>query len=189
MGCLPVDIVHAECFDAMLTQDELLSAINIPETNIDQFLDADQILCLQPPKNILSLLCGEPCQECDWHAVYISTVAGFGSIDIAVGVYPDHSHLPVQSLADSSSSSSYRANRNTVIPSKSQDTPPFFRMSVYLLCKLFRDSRDGEWVLHSAVIRVVAGHKLFVRVHAAIVKKFVTKLGGQLGEETGFNKG
>lgn len=104
--------MHTECFDAMFPQDQLLSSVHIPETDIDQFLHADHVLFLDPPKYILALVHGQTSQESNWHAVNISAPACLGCVDVAMRIYPDHCHFPVQSLSDCLRSSRNGTNRN-----------------------------------------------------------------------------
>jgi hypothetical protein len=102
--------MHAESLDAMLPQDQLLSPIHVPLSNVHQFLQTDQVLRLQPPKHILSLLLCKPSQERNRHAMDIPTLARLGCVDITVCIYPNDSHFSVQTLPDGFRSTSDCAN-------------------------------------------------------------------------------
>jgi hypothetical protein len=57
-------------------------------------------------------------------------------------------------------------------------------MCVDLFREFLGDGRDGEGVLHAAVIRVGGWEEVFVGMDGLIVEELVAQLGAELGEET-----
>lgn len=165
--------MHTERLDTMLPQDQLLSSVNIPQTNVNQLLQRNQILLPQPPKNILSLLLRQSRQKSNRHPMHIPTLTRLGRINIRMRIHPNNRYLSIQSLPYRLRGPRNCPNRNTMITSKSQDASAFFRMRVDLIAEFVGDGRDGEGVLHSAEIGVGGREKLFVGVDGVIVEELV----------------
>lgn len=175
--------MHAERLNPMLPQYQLLSSINIPQANVDQLLQTDEIFFLQPSKDILSVLLGKPTEKRNGHAVNIATLAGLWRIDIRMCIHPDHGHFSAQSLPYSLRGASDRANGNRVVSPKCQDAASFLRMFVHLVAELLRHGRDSKRVLHAAIIGVGGREEVFVGMYGVIVIQFVAQVLAELGQQ------
>ena len=72
-------------------------------------------------------------------------------------VYPDDSHLPTETLSDSSTSAHDSANGDGVIPTESEDETALGGVGVDLRGKRFGDSGDSAGVPHVTMRRVGLG--------------------------------
>lgn len=185
---LPVDVVHGEGLDVVLTKDLLLAAINISQTNIDKLLDADALVVLDPTEAVLLVFLGQAGQESDGHAVNVSTVRCLGSVDISVCIDPDDGHLSARSFSDSLGCAGNGSNGDGVVTTESQDEAALASVLVDLLAELLGDGADGARVLHAAVIGVFLGHDVGVLVDFTIVVHVELELFSQLIDETGLNQ-
>ena len=185
---LPVDVVHGECLDVVLTKDLLLAAVNVSQTNVDELLDADALIVLDPTEAVLLVFLGQAGQESDGHAVNVATVRGLGSVDICVCIDPDDGHLSASSFSDGLGCAGNGANGNGVVTAESQDEAALASVLVDLLAELLSDSTDGARVLHAAVIGIFLGHDVGVLVDFTIVVHVELELFSQLVNETGLNQ-
>lgn len=186
---VPVNVVHAEGANAMLSQDQLLPPVHVPQADVDQLLDAEQVLGLQPPEHILSCLLGQPREERNRHAVHIPAVAALGRVDVGVRIDPDDGHLPTQPLPDGLRRPADRADGNGMVAAEGEHEAALLGVRVDLFRELLRHGRDRERVFHPADIRIRGGDELFVGVHRIIVMELVPELFAQLGEETALDQG
>lgn len=135
-----VNVVHAECFDTVTSEDDLLGTIHIAQTDVDEVFRADDptqwtafitVCCdiagfihvlagwrcgcrvfVQPAKHTLVLFHRNPSQKSKRHTMYMPAATHFGGIDIGMCIDPYHSDIFIQSLTYSARSSSYSANGN-----------------------------------------------------------------------------
>lgn len=175
--------MHTKRLNPMLPQNQLLPTIHIPQPNINQFLQADHIILLQPPKDIFPLLLRKSSKKGDRHPVHIPTLARLGSVDITMCIDPDNRHLTVQALPYRLRGPCDRANGYTVVASKSEHAAPFFGVRIDLFRKLLGHGGDGERVLHAAIIWVGGGEELFVGVYSVVVEELVAEFFAELGEQ------
>lgn len=185
---LPVDVVHGEGLDVVLTEDLLLAAVNVSQTNVDELLDADALVVLDPTEAVLLVFLGQAGQESDGHAVDVSTVRCLGSVDIGVCIDPDDGHLSASSFSDGLGCAGNGANGNGVVTTESQDKAALASVLVDLLAELLGDGTDGARVLHAAVLGVFLGHNVGVLVDFTIVVHVELELFSQLINETGLNQ-
>lgn len=85
--------MHAECLDVVVAQDLLLAAIDIAQTNVHQLARADNVLILEPAKDVALVFPGQPGQEGHGHTVNVTTRAQLGQVDVGMSIDPDHRHL------------------------------------------------------------------------------------------------
>lgn len=187
--CLLVNIVHAEGLNAVLPEDALLTGINITKANVDQLLDAEEVIRLQPAKELLLLLARQAGDEADGHAVDVTAAAGLGGVDIGVGIDPDHGNLASEALPNGLGRAGNGANGNGVIATESEDEATLLGVRVHLLSNALGHVGDGARVLHVAVGRVLLGDKVRVEVHFVIAVQLVAELFAELAEEAGLDKG
>lgn len=70
-----------------------------------------------------------------------------------------------------------------MIASEREDTSTCTGMRVDLICQFARHGRDGEGVLHPAVVGVGSREEVFVGVDGVIMVEFVAQFGLELREE------
>lgn len=185
---LPVDVVHGEGLDVVLTEDLLLAAVNVSQTNVDELLDADALVVLDPAEAVLLVLLGQAGQESNGHAVDVPTVRSLGSVDVGVCIDPDDSHLSASSFSDSLGCTGNGANSDGVVTTKGQDEAALACVLVDLLAELTGDGTDGARVLHVAVVGIFLGHDVGVLMHLAVVVNVELELFSQLLDKTGLNQ-
>lgn len=181
--------MHAERLDAVLPQDALLTGVDIAKTNVDQLLDTEEIIGLQPAKEVLLLLARQTGDEADGHAVDVTAATGLGGVDIGVGIDPDHGDLASEALPDGLGRAGNGANGNAVVAAESEDQTSLLGVRVDLLGNALGHVGDGARVLHVAVGRVLLGDEVRVEVHFVIAVQLVAELFAELGEEAGLDKG
>jgi hypothetical protein len=185
---LPVDVVHREGLDVVLTENLLLAAVNVSQTNVDELLDADALVILDPTEAVLLVFLGQASQESHGHAVNVSTVRCLGSVDIGVCIDPDDSHLPASSFSDGLCCAGNRSNGNRVVTTEGQDKAALASVLVDLLAELLGDGTDGARVLHAAVFGVFLGHDVGILVDFTVVVHVELELFSQLVDETGLDQ-
>jgi hypothetical protein len=180
--------VHREGLDVVLTKDLLLAAVNVSQTNVDELLDADALVVLDPTEAVLLVFLGQTGQESDGHAVDVSTVRCLGSVDIGVCIDPDDGHLSASSFSDGLGCAGNGSNGNGVVTAESQDKAALASVLVDLLTELLGDGTDGARVLHAAIFGVFLGHDIGVLVDFTIVVHVELELFSQLFDETGLDQ-
>lgn len=181
--------MHGKGLDVVLTQNLLLATVNVSQTNVDELLDANALVVLDPTKAVLLVFLGQASQESHGHAVDVSTVRCLGSVDIGVCIDPDDGHLSASSFSDGLCCAGNGANGNRVVTAESQDKAALASVLVDLLAEALGDGTDGARVLHAAVFGVLLGHDLGVLVHLSVVVHVELELFSQLFDETGLNQG
>lgn len=181
--------MHAESPNAVFPQDLLLSSVYITQSNVDQLLQRDLVLSLEPAKGIFTLLRRQASEKRNRHAVNIPTVARLGSIDISVGVYPDNCQLSTESLANGLRSARNGTNSNAVVATEGENQAALARVSIDLFRQLLVHGRDSERVLHVAVVGVGLRDQLFVGMDGIVMVELVAQLFAQLGEQAGRDEG
>lgn len=186
---LPVDVVHAESLDAMLTENLLLANINRSKTNVDQLLDAQAHVILEPAKVLLVILLSKTSQESNRHAVNVSAVTALRSVDVRMRINPDNSNLTVQPLPSSLGSTSNSTNRNAVVTTECEGHAALARVLVCVRCDLAGHGGCVTGLLHAAVVRVRLGHEVLELLDGLVAKELVAELVADLGQEAGLNEG
>lgn len=186
---VPVNVKHAKGADALLPQDALLKSIDITQANVHQLADIQAVLGSQPAKVVFVLVLGYAGQKGDRHAVDVAAVAGFGRVDIGVGVDPDDGNLATKTLAGSLGGAAHGAYGDAVVATEGQRQAALARMLVHLVGDAARDIRHGAWILHATVVRVRLGHEVRVEVDLVIAVQLVAKLVTQLSQETRLDEG
>lgn len=165
--------MHAERLDSVLPQDALLTGVDIAEANVDQLLDTEEVVGLQPAKELLLVLARQTSEKADGHAVDVTAAAGLGGVDVGVGIDPDHGNLASQALPDGLGRAGNGANGNAVIATESEDQASLLGVRVDLVGNALGHVGDGARVLHVAVVRVLLGNKVRVEVHLVIAVQLV----------------
>lgn len=185
---LPVNVVHAERLDAVLSEQLLLTAVHVPQTDVDQLARAHDVLVLQPAEDILLLLAGQPSQEGHGHAVDVSAGAHLGNVDVGMGVNPDDGHFAAQPFADGLGGSGDGTDGDRVVTSQGQDELAVLGMLVDLGAQGLGHGTHGTGLLHASVVGVGGGDLVLVVVDLLVVVKLVTQILMQLVEETGLDQ-
>lgn len=182
---LLVDIVHAECLDAVLPQEHLLRPVHVAEANVDQLLQANLHVILDPSKHALVIILGQARQERHRHPVDVARIRHLRRINIRMRIHPDERHLAPQPLADSLGRASNRANGNAVVPAEGEHAAPRDGLRVDLVAEGAGDGGHGARLLHVAVVGVGGGggDHVSVGVHFAVVVDVVAQVLVELGEE------
>lgn len=178
-----VNIVHAECLDAVLAQDRLLAAINVPEADVHDLLDADALVVLDPTEGRVWLVFGQPSEEGDRHTMDVAAVARLGRIDVSVRVNPDDGDFATQPLTHGFCSAGNGADGDGMIAAECEDEAPLSCVLVDLAAQLLCDGADCSWLLHAPVVGVFLRHQVSVRVHLAVEVDVVLKVVCELGFE------
>lgn len=179
---MPVNVVHAKCLDTVLAQDPFLTAVDVPQADINQFRGANELVLLQPSENLCSVSLCEACQKCGGHAVNISRVRGLGCVDVGVGVDPDDGYFaPAVPFADRLCGAGDGADGYGVIAAQGQDEAAFARVLVDLGGDALSHGGHRERVLHVAVWRVGRGRDITVVVDSVVMVDGVPEIVGELG--------
>ena len=186
---IPVDIVHTEGLDPMLSQDLLLATIHITQTNVYQLARADNVLILQPAKNVGTIFPGQTGQEGHGHAVNVAAGAHLGQVDIGMRIHPDDRHLTTQTLTDGLGGTGDRSDRDGVIASESQHKLAVLGVLVDLRAETLGDRTDGARLLHAPVVGVLGRDVVFIVVDGVVVVDLVVEVVAQLSKQTGLNQG
>lgn len=181
---LPVHVEHAERLDAVLAQDSLLTGVDVAEADVDELLDVEEVLRLQPAEVLGLLLFGESGDEADGHAVDVARVARLGGVDVGVRVDPDDGDLAVQSLADGLGGPGDGADGDGVVAAEGQDHAALLGVLVDLVAEALGHAADGLGVLHAPEGGVFLRDEVRVRVYRVVAMELVVELVSQLGEET-----
>lgn len=184
---IPVNVVHAECLDTVLPEDLLLPTIDVPQTDIHQLIRADDVLILQPAKDIGAVLPGQPGQERHGHTVDVTAGAHLGEVNISVSIDPDDGHLAAQSLANSLSCAGDGTDGDGVVAAQGEHELAVLGVVVDLRAEALCDGAYGARLLHVAVVRVLSGDILLVVVDDVVVVDVVVEVLAQLGEQTGLD--
>jgi hypothetical protein len=185
---LPVNVVHREGLDVVLTENLLFTAVNVSQTNVDELLDADTLVILDPTEAVLLVFLGQASQESHWHAVNVSTVRSLRSVDIGVCIDPNDGHLSASSFSDSLCCARDRSNGDGVVTAESQDKAALASVLVDLLAELLGNGTDAARVLHAAVFGVFLGDDVGVLVDFTVVVHVELELFSQLFDETGLDQ-
>jgi hypothetical protein len=185
---LPVNVVHGEGLDVVLAENLLLAAVNVSQTDVDELLDADALVILDPAEAVLLIFLGQASQESHGHAVNVSTVRSLGSVDIGVCIDPDDGHLSASSFSNGLCCAGDRSNGNGVVTAEGQDKAAVASVLVDLLAELLGDGTDAARVLHTAVFGVFLGDNVGVLVDFTIVVHVELELFSQLFDETGLDQ-
>jgi hypothetical protein len=180
--------VHGEGLDVVLTENLLLAAVNVSQTDVDELLDADTLVILDPTEAVLLVFLGQASQESHGHAVNVSTVRSLGSVDIGVCINPNDGHLPAGSFSDGLCCAGNRSNGNGVVTTESQDKAAVTSVLVDLLAELLGDGTHAARVLHAAVFGVFLGDDVGVLVNFTVVVHVELELFSQLFDETGLDQ-
>lgn len=172
----------------MFTNNLLLTNIDGSQTNVNQLLDVDSHVVLNPAKVLLLILLGEAREESNGHTVDVSTVADLRSVDIGVSIDPDNSDLAVQTLAGSLGSASDGANGDAVISAKSEGHSALAGVLISRGSDLASDGRGMGRLLHPAVVGVRLGDDVIERLDGLVAVELVAKLIADLGEKTRLDK-
>lgn len=167
----------------MLADNLLLADVNVAETNVDELLDAQAHVVLDPAKVLLLVLLGEASQEGEGHAVDVAAVAVLGAVDVGVGVDPDDSNLAVEALAGGLGGAGNGANGNTVVTAEGQGQTALGGVLVGRAGNLAGDGGDEQRVLHAAVVGVRGRVQLLVVLDLVVAVDLVAELVADLGEE------
>jgi len=85
--------VHAESLDAMLPENNLLAAVDVPQPNVDQLVRADPVLVLEPSEDLGLLPFRKTGQEGNGHSMNVAALASLGGVDVGMRVNPDDGNL------------------------------------------------------------------------------------------------
>lgn len=184
---VPINVKHAEGLDAVLAQNLLLANVDVAQTNVDELLDVEHVLVLEPAKVLLLLFLGQTSQEGQGHAVDVARVGVLGSVDVSVGVDPDDGNLAAEALARSLGRARDGANGNAVVTAEGEGKTALARLLVGLLGDGLVDSGDGLGVLHAAVVGILSGNGEHLDVRVAV--QLVTELVADLVQQTGLDQG
>lgn len=188
-NAVAVNIEHAEGLDAVFAEDLLLANVDVAETNVDELLDVELVLLLDPAEGVFGLALGKASQESNGHAVDVAAVAGLGGVDIGVGIDPDDGNLAAEALTGSLGGAGDGANGNGVVAAESEGEAAGDGLFVGLLGDGLVDSRDSAGVLHAAVVLIVGNSELLVVLHLGVAVQLVAKLRVDLAEEAGLDEG
>lgn len=180
--------MHAECLDTVLSEDLLLPTIDVPQTDIHQLVRADDVLILQPAKDIGAVLPGQPGQERHGHTVDVTAGAHLGEVNIGMGIDPDDGHLAAQSLADRLGCTGDGTDGDGVVAAQGEHELAVLGVVVDLRAEALSHGADGARLLHVAVVWVLSGDILLVVVDDVVVVDVVVKVLAQLGEQAGLDQ-
>lgn len=170
---LPIHVKHAKGLDALLTKSLLLGIVDVTKTNVDELLDIQQHVVLDPAKVLLLVARGQTRGKRNGHAVDVAAVAPLGRVDVGVRVDPDEGNLAVQTLASSLGAARDGANSNAVVTTKGENQAALLGVLVHLLRDPAVDGRDDAGVLHAAVVGVRGGHELVVLLDFGVAVELV----------------
>jgi hypothetical protein len=136
---IPVNIMHTERLDPILTKQLLLAAIDIPQTDINQFPQVHKMILLQPSENILLLLLRQPGQKRHRHTMDIATGAHLGNIDVGMRIDPDDTNLATQSLPRRPRNTRDTSDRDRVVAAERESELALARVLVCLSAECFRN--------------------------------------------------
>lgn len=185
---IPVDIMHAESLDTILAQDLLLAAINIPQTNVHQLAGTDDMLILEPAKDILLILPSQPSQESHRHAVDIAAGTHLGHIDIGVSINPDDGHVAAQTLTNGPGSAGDCTDRDGVVAAESEHELAILGVVVDLRAQTLSHGAHTSRLLHAPVVWVFGRDVLLVVVDFLVVVDLVVEVFVQVFEEAGLDQ-
>ena len=180
--------MHAECLDAVVAQDLLLPAVDITQTNVHQLAGADNVLILEPAKDVALVFPGQPGQKGHGHAVDVTAGAQLGKVDVGMGVDPDDPHLTAQPLANRLGRTGDGADGDGVVAAQGEHELAVLGVVVDLRAQALGDGTDGARLLHVAVVRVLGGNVLLVVVDDVVVVNIVVEVLAQLGEQAGLDQ-
>lgn len=186
---VPVNVVHAESLDTVLAENLLLTTIYIPQTDVHQLTGADDVLILQPAKDIRTIVPGQPGQERHGHTVNVTAGAHLGDVDVGVSINPDDGHLATQSLANRLGRAGDGADGDGVVAAQGEHELAVLGVVVDLRAEALGHGTDSAGLLHVAVIRVLSRDVLLVVVDDVIVVDFVVEILAQLSEQAGLDQG
>lgn len=115
-----VNLVHGEGFDAVLTEDLLLTSVDVTETDVNETVGGEARL---HPGKLLELT-GDSEQERDRAAVDVSTLGRLGGVNISMGIDPDQTSVGVDRHGARNS-----AESNRVVTSKGQGKRTLLQVS------------------------------------------------------------
>lgn len=112
--------MHTKRLDTMFSENLLLSAVDIAQTDINDLARANDMFILQPPKDILLLLAREPRQKRHGHTVNIPTGAHLRNVDVGVRIDPDDGDVTTQTLAGGLGRARDGTNRDGVVTAQGE---------------------------------------------------------------------
>ena len=118
----------------------------------------------------------------------ITAPAQLRRIDIRVRIHPNDRNLSPQALLHRARRPCDGPNGDAVVAAEREHQPSLRRMLVHLLRQLPRHGRNQARVLHPAMRRVRGGEQVLVGVHGVVVVEGEVQVGGERGEEAGFDE-
>lgn len=149
-----VNLVHGEGLDAVLTEDLLLTSIDITETDVDQAVGGEAGL---DPAELLELA-SDSKKERDRAAVDVTTVGGLRGVNVSVSIDPDQTCIGVDSHGTRDSSKGDR-----VITTEGQGKGALLEVG---------GNRGGNRLSHSrdvASVQELADGGVALRAHQGVV--------------------
>lgn len=186
---IPVNVVHAERLDTVLPEKLLLTTIHVPQTDVHQLAGADDVLILQPAKDIGAILPGQPGQESHGHTVNVTAGAHLGDVEIGVSIDPDDGHLATQSLANGLGSAGDGTDSDGVVAAQGEHELAILGVVVDLRAEALSDGADSARLLHVPVVWVLSRDVLLVVVDDVVMVNFIVEVVAQLGKQASVNEG
>ncbi len=146
--------MHREGLDPVIPEQLLLPSVDVPQTDVDQLLCADQLVALQPAKDVFEIPLRDAGQECHGHAMDVTAGRAFGRVDVRVRVHPYYGYLPSEPLPDSLGDAGDGADGDRVVAAESDDQSALDGVFVDLCVQGLGDGTDGSGFFHVAVVRV-----------------------------------
>lgn len=186
---LPVNVKHGESLDIVVAENLLLVLVNVAEANVDELLNVEAHVVLDPAKVLVLVVLGEAGEEGEGHAVDVARVGALGGVDVGVGVDPDDGNLAVEALAGGLGGAGNGADGDGVVAAEAEGEAALGGVGVGGLGNLAVDGRDEEGVLHAAVVGVGGGGEVLVELDLGVAVEVVLELVLDLGEEAGLDEG
>ncbi len=174
--------MHAEGLNLVLLQNILLFSVNVSEPDVNELLDADFLIRLEPSKYIIPFLCRQAREKRDWHAVNIAAEAGLRRIDIRMRIHPYHGHFSSQSLSYGFCCAWYCTNGYWVVTSECEDKTTLLGMLIHLFADPFCHSTNGKRTLHIPINWILCWLEGWIWMNGLIMMKVVAQFLLQLGE-------
>lgn len=185
---VPVDVVHAIGLDAVLTEDLSLTNINRAKTNVDELLDAQAHVILEPSKVLLVVILGKASEEGHGHAVDVAAVAALRGVDVGMSIDPNDGDLAVETLTGGLGSAGNGSNGNAVVTTESESHAALSGVLIGLRGDLAGDGRGVAGLLHATVVGVRLGDNVVELLDGLIAKDLVAELLSDLRKETSLDK-
>lgn len=180
--------MHAKGLDAVLAEDLSLANIDRAETNVDELLDAQAHVILDPSKVLLVVILGKASEEGHGHAVDVAAVAALRGVDVGVSIDPDDGDLTVETLTGGLGSAGNGTNGNAVVTSEGESHAALAGVLIGLGGDLAGDGRGVAGLLHATVVGVRLGDDVVELLDLLIAKDLVAELLSDLSKETGLDK-